>query len=637
LRIGISGHTCYNAMPKMTLKKSQPHASENGSLARYVPLLLILFALALRVWGITWALPDNTRLYSYHVDESVVVAHALDVDPLAGKLDPNFYNYGSLTLLLDGLMIHAGRATGMIAGTPPDVRPGGLAIPTASELLAARFLTALLGAGTVGFLYATGRLLYSQAAGILAGAAYAIAPLAVQHGHFATVDVGAVFWLTGSLYFTAKFLAGGPVGPPTPKAGGAGGEAGEVPASEEPAPRSALASPPAPPALGVGGLTGPMSALFLSGLFAGLAAAAKYNGGLVMLAGVVAWWLGRPRQPLSLGALLGGTLLGFLIGCPGIVLNPAAVIRDVSFEAQHVASGHGAVFTDTLPGFLYHIVFNLRWGLTVPLLLLCLAGVGVAMARRRPCDALLAAFAIPYYLLIGLAAVKFSRYTLPLFPPLFLLAGAAWGGWRNPRAQTAFRVFAVCGGLSALGMSVALNQTMTRPDPRDQAAAYIRSLPAVQSVGFAAGPWYYAPTLNPYLTHPYPPVPLEIALQNESPRLIPSIRFGAYGQPERDEKGFLQPVEWTIPPESLTPDAVTFGELHYNDWLRTRFAPAQEYLDAVGETYPNRKNFTNPVTLFGLPLVPVYTSSDAPWFGLPRQPLPHDMLYTNSSVSVWTR
>lgn len=609
MRIGIGRRTCYNAMPKMTPKKSQSNTAEYSSLLRYVPLLLVLFALALRLWGITWALPDKTRFYSYHVDESVVVGHALDMDPLAGKLDPNFYNYGSLTLLLDGLVIHAGRAAGLIDANAPDVRPGGLALPTGMELLTARFISALLGAGTVGFLYGTGRLLYGRTAGVLAGLAYAVAPLAVQHAHFATVDVGGVFWIAGSLYFAAKAVVSGPATQPS--------DSSPPPTVQYP-------------------LT---TSLFLAGLFAGLAAAAKYNGGLVMLAGIVAWWLANPRKPLPLVLLFVGTGLGFLVGCPGIVLNPSAVIRDISFEAKHVAAGHGAVFTDTLPGFIYHIVFNLRWGLTVPLLLVSLAGIGVALMRRRPGDALLAAFALPYYLLIGLAAVKFSRYTLPLFPLLFLLVGAAWEGWRNGRAQTAFRAFTVCGLLSALGFTIALNQTMTRPDPRDEAAAYIRSLPEVQTVGFSAGPWNYMPTLNPYLTHPYPIVAQEVALQNEPLRMIPSVRFGADGQPVRDEHGLLQPEEWSIPllAEPFSPDAVVFGELHYNDWLRTRFAPAQEYLKQAEKQYPNHKNFTNPVTLFGLPVVPTYTIPGEPWFGLPRQALPHDMLYTNSSVSVWTR
>lgn len=590
--------------PAPTESLTKPRTRADPSPAKYIPLLLVLFALALRLWGITWALPDATRYYSYHVDESVVVGHALDLDPLAGRIEPNFYNYGSLPLLLDGMVIHAGRGAGLIPANDPALRPGGLAVPSATELLTARLLTAFFGAGTVGLLYGTGRLLYSREAGIVAGAAYAVAPLAVQHGHFATVDVGAVFWLTGSLYFAARHLA---------------------------------VLTPTPPPLAPG--RSPAVMLFLCGLFAGLAGAAKYNFVLVVLSGAVAWWLAAPRKPLPLALLGIGTALGFLIGCPGIVLNPGAVIRDVTFEARHVATGHGEVFTDTLPGFIYHVVFNLRWGLTVPLLILCLFGIGVAVARRRPPDAVLAAFAFPYYLLIGLAAVKFARYTLPLFPPLFLLAGGAWHGWKTSRVGMAYRSFAVIAGVSALGFSVALDQVITRPDARDQAAAYIHSLPGIQTVGFSAGPWYYSPPLNPFLAHPYPLVPQEASLQSNVPRLVASIRYGADGEPDRDEHNFPRPEEWSVPLLSASgpPDAIVFGEIHYNDWLRARFAPAETYLIEAEKRYPDHKNFTNPVTLFGLPLVPIYTEPNTPWHGLPTQTLPHDMLYTNPSVSVWTR
>ncbi len=194
-------------------------------------------------------------------------------------------------------------------------------------------------------------------------------------------------------------------------------------------------------------------------------------------------------------------------------------------------------------------------------------------------------------------------------------------------------------GISALGFSVALNQAMTRTDPRDQAAAYIRSLPTVQSVGFPAGPWYYSPTLSPYLAHPYPPVAQDAAWQNDKQRLIPSVVFAPDGQPERTVQGAFRSIEWSIPLLSspVVPDALAFGELHYDDYLRTHFAPAKAYLKAAAAQYPNRKNFTNPVTLFGLPLVPVYSIPDEPRYGLPIQPLPQDMLYTNSSASVWTR
>ncbi|MBC8142441.1 MAG: glycosyltransferase family 39 protein [Armatimonadetes bacterium] len=579
----------------MTVKSPAPKTE----LAKYVPLLLVLFALVLRLSGITWALPDKTRAYSYHPDESVVVGHSLDVNPFAGKVDPGFYNYGSLSLLLNGAVIHAGRAAGLIDFAAPDNRPGGLALPTATELLTARLITALLGAGTVGFLFGTGRLLYSRTAGIVAGLGYAVAPLAVQHGHFATVDIPAVFFIAGSLYFAATAL----------------------PVENE----KRNVNPP--------------RALLLCGLFAGLAASTKYNAGLVVLPGIVAWYLTVPRRPLPLLLLLGGTAFGFLLGCPGVLLNTPAFIGGLRYEAAHVAEGHGEVFVNTAPGFIYHIVSSLRWGLTLPLLVLCLWAVGVAVARRRRGDALLAAFALPYYLLIGLASVKFARYVLPLLPVLFLLAGAAWDGWRKSNAERGYRLLAGFALVGATGFSLALNGVMGRTDARDAAAAYIRALPNVRTVGFPAGPWFYSPTLHPYLTHPYPFVGQVVAAESEDLRLIPSVRFGADGQPERTAQNMMVPVEWdaALLTAPVVPDALALSEAQYADSLRVGNKDAAAYLSAAETAYPVHKNFTNPVTLFGLPVVRIYTEPGDVWHGLPTQALPPDMLYTNPSVSVWSK
>lgn len=588
----------------MTAKPSAPPA-KTDSLAKYVPLLLVMLALLLRLYGITWALPDKTRFYSYHPDESVVVGHSLDVNPLTGKVDPGFYNYGSLSLLLNGAIIHAGRAAGLVDFNAPDNRPGGLALPTATELLTARLVTALLGAGTVGFLFGTGRLLYNRSAGIVASLGYGVAPLAVQHGHFATVDVPAVFFIAGSLYFAARSL---PMG------------------GRETAPN-------------------PQRALAFCGLFAGLAAATKYNAGLVVLSGIVAWWLGsgnaaapteRKTTPLLL--LLGATALGFLLGCPGVLLNTPAFLGGLRYEAAHIAEGHGEVFVNTAPAFVYHVVSSLRWGLTLPLTALCLWAVGVAVARRRRGDALLAAFAVPYYLLISLASVKFARYVLPLLPVLFLCAGAAWDGWQKSNAERGYRLLTGFALAGALGFSLALNDVMNRTDARDAAAAYVRALPNVQTVGFPAGPWFYSPPLNPYLAHPYPPIAQIAATQNEGLRLIPSVRFGADGQPERSGQNMI-PVEWdaALLAAPVVPDALALSEAQYADSLRISNKNALAYLNAAETAYPVHKNFTNPVTLFGLPVVRIYAEPGEPWHGLPTQALPPDMLYTNPSVSVWSR
>jgi hypothetical protein len=523
-------------------------------------LVILVLALVLRVWGISWALPDVNHLFSYHVDETVVVTYSRTVNPLLLHLDPGFYNYGSLSLLLNGLVIHLGEWTGL-------VQPGPVPeIYSASTLLLARLLTVALGTATCAFLFGAGRLAYHRNAGIVAALCYAVAPLAVQHGHFATVDVPATFWVTGSLYFAIRHL------------------------SAEKRSRD----------------------LLWSGLWAGLATATKYNMALVLLSGVVAWWLSRPRDGKGIVTLLAASLLGFLVGCPGVFLNTKAFITGLTDEMIHVGKGHDKVFTGTPSGFIYHLGFNLGWGIGLPLVIVSVVAVGLALYRRRPVDLVILAFTIPYYILIGLAAVKFARYTLPLLPPFFLLVG----GLLPVPEQKGFRIVAPIIGLStlfALLLACGFDSVMMQTDPRDQAAAFIHDK-GFTSVGFATGPWFNSPPLSPFLAASNPEGAKQAAAQNQSIRLIPADG------------------EWNV--EQLkqeSPDAVSLSEINeYADAQRIRFPAAMEYLSTLQSLYPRHQVFANPIIFLGIRFSSLNTRR-----GLPTQNLPHDMNYTNPTTIVF--
>ncbi len=543
--------------------------------SRLAPIGIFALALLLRVWGMDWALPHSGRWFSFHPDENLVVAYStFALNPFALRLDPGFYNYGSLGLLLLSAVVHAGDFLGL-AGTPPATN-----VPPAGALLLARLVTVLLGAGTCFFLVGAGRRLYGNAAGLIAGLLYAVAPLAVQHGHFATVDVPATFFVAGALFFAARFLA-----------------------SNSTSARD----------------------LFWCGLWAGLAAATKYNAGAVLLAGAAAWGLKRGHflAGRELSLLLGGALAGFLVGCPGALLNTAALLRDVRFEAGHVRAGHDLVFVNTPPAWEYQAAFNLRWGLGMPLLLVCAGALGVALWRRRPADVLLLAYLVPYYALIGFAQVKFARYTLPLFPPLLLLAG----GWlastdfsRKAVMQTLRGLGGVAAGYALL-LSLALDRTMTLPDTRDQAAAFLRQSDAA-SVGFAVGPWFYAPTLHPALAAFNPQAAKRAAATSTAaPRLVPA-------------EGEWNADQLTAP---NAPDAVALSEFEYADALRARDPAALAYLRTLRRLYPNVRVFARPVQFPGLPDFTHLAPADPDFSGLPTQHLPHDMLYTNPTTVVFTR
>src|SRR5687768_7408211 len=57
--------------------------------------LITALGLALRLWGITWSLPDARHpIATYHPDEIINLNAARNADLLRGDFDIEFYNYG---------------------------------------------------------------------------------------------------------------------------------------------------------------------------------------------------------------------------------------------------------------------------------------------------------------------------------------------------------------------------------------------------------------------------------------------------------------------------------------------------------------------------------------------------------------
>ncbi|HHX39563.1 MAG TPA: hypothetical protein GX715_06325, partial [Armatimonadetes bacterium] len=506
---------------------------------RVDPLLLaiVIAGLGLRLIGIGWGLPNIDRYHSYHPDEALQVGATLRVDPLGGDFDPGFYNYGSLSFFLtrlawefsEGILptrrepwalsarIHlVGRLWTVCFGTltlllvfdigrrliqndrrlsrfTPPAETGEASseppLPEGGVLRRAAYSVLLTAAGR-GAASETRASYWRSAlgarvAGLCAAGLLAMAPAHVAHSHYFTVDIAAAFWATAAVAVGLRLLE---------------------------APRVSYAA--------------------LGGLCAGLAAATKYNTGLVLLAPLMALALsyrGRLGQqrplpadgaesacpslpklaPFGRGflvpalACVGTSAVAFLAGCPGIVLNTPAFLRDFLFEAQHVRTGHGLLFVKTLPAWIYHITTSLRFGLGLPLLAVVLLGVAQAARRRSPADVVVAAWVLPYYLLIGIAQVKFLRYTLPLLPMLAAWAGVLCADWLLNTKRSRWRALATSAlvgiGFWTLGAAVSYDLFFASPDPRDRAARAIRSaVTPGATVALTTEPWFYTPPLVPW-------------------------------------------------------------------------------------------------------------------------------------------
>lgn len=356
-----------------------------------VALALFLVALAPRLWALGWGLP-----YVEHSDEPAVLEVAVRMLQ-RGDLNPGKFLYPSLHYYLLAGVIRLYLTWAMAAGavaSAADLPAKTYLFTTAPELYVwARALTAVLGAATVPLLYLLGRRMFDGATGLLAAAALALSAYHVEHSHFITTDVPTGLWVTLAL-------------------------------------------------LGAWGVAtgGGWRAYLLGGVATGLAAGTKYNAGVIGLVLAVAAAIavldarrtsGGPGVGRLAAAHLGrltaaGALavLVFLLTTPYAILDFEAFQRDMQINAAHYAGGGHGNFTGRWRLDAY-LDFFWRSGLLPAGTLILIGGLPL-LARHAPRQlAILGAAVLIGVGLLLTQAVNFTRNTLPVFPPLFLLTAAA--------------------------------------------------------------------------------------------------------------------------------------------------------------------------------------------------------------------
>ena len=318
---------------------------------------MALAAVLLRAVGLNFGLPAI-----YRPDENVAVGRAMGV--LRGVLDPHFADWPHLFFYLSAAWLAPGRLLGLV-------------VDQASAHLWVRGLSLVVGTVTVLLVVDFGRRAYGFTAGLVGGAALAVAFLAVRDSHFGTPDASLSLAILLALYIAY---------------------------------RTASATGLAP--------------LLLNGIALGIAAAVKYNGAIVFVAVAAGqfWGASGPGSRFLLVArrlLLVGVVsaLTLVATSPYLVLDPAMTIHGLGYIVSHLAS-------ETVPeiGFV-RLIEALFYGLDPGLFAVAVIGVGYAAWRRSLADWVLLAFVIPYYLVIGTGHSVFFRYADPLIPPLTLLAG----------------------------------------------------------------------------------------------------------------------------------------------------------------------------------------------------------------------
>lgn len=408
-----------------------------------VPLGTVFLALILRLVRIRWGLPNEWHYFPYHPDEILIIGAASNVDIFHLQLDPKFYNYGSLYIFIVSFLNTLGALWGFISG-------GAVYEELSKMILLGRIASSIMGAGTVWLLYQIGKRLYSEEIAQAGAFLLAIAPLHMMHSHYMAVDVPTTFFVSIALLFSALLL------------------------------------------------NKPKDTYFLwGGMFSGLASATKYNAIFVVFPFLyLLLRQGFSFRRLTLLSL--GVILGFLIGCPGSVINFPKFKHDFLYEMQHARLGHGDLFLNTGPGWLYNLR-TLFFTLGIPLFFAMLLGFLWALIKHSPSDLLLLSFIVPYYLLISFSNVRFARYLMPILPPLLLLAiRPFFPHKKNLLREIGVFAFILLSIYTSL-LSFAYLGSLWGEEPRDVAGRWLRqSLKRGDKVGLLQPPWFYTPAFIPY-------------------------------------------------------------------------------------------------------------------------------------------
>lgn len=529
-----------------------------------LPALVCGLALALRLPGLTWGLPDATHLFSYHPDEYHSLRGLLSL-VLTGDLNPHFFNYGSLYLYLvvaAVLLLHPGA---VLSAWGEQILTGQAEPLLRAWTLDARLVSVLASVLTVYVVYLLGRRLMGHGAGLASALLLALAPLAVLLAHYGTVEGTQALFIVLSLYFSVLLF-------------------------ERPSART----------------------LAWSGICAGLAASTKYNGGLVLVAPLLAVVLvpkaERTRRTVLRVAgrsalVVASATLAFALTSPYTFLAWGEAQRDLAFEIRHMRLGEGLPLVADPCGLCYHLRHLLAPGLG-PALLLALVGGGWVVYRRARRWYPLLLFAVLWLVMISLAKVRYPRYELALLPPLILLAAAPLAFLRRGRAAWGLAL-GLC-LLLAVGWSVQVNQGLQGPRPQDLAREHLlRATQPGQFVGYLNDPWFADP-------------PLDYLNGGTVLRSLPLWR--GYLRPEREV--VVTGLSGPAGPAGTVYDAFVTTDFAVGDGLRARDPATLEFMSRLAAECGS----DNPQVAFGgVPL------SLVPW------PLGPDWRYPWPQVLVWQR
>ena len=415
-----------------------------------------IVAFLIRIVGSHWGLANALHNQTFHPDEEVNWRYAQFIDPARFHFTPGFYNYGTLYLTLLRIASDMTSAyTGRMHGNADWAF-------ISRAIYAGRILSILSGCWLVLIGWFSGLRIGNKWTGRATATVLMVSPGLVVHSRFATVDILAAALAAASGYYALKLVT-----------------------ITEPERNFAI-----------------RWAIY-GGIFAGLSAGTKYSGILAVLMIGTALFVSERRQFVK-GSVLAvvSSLVVFILVTPGVILDSHKFVSDLAFEVSHEESGHGLVFVGTSPAFIYQLG-NLVVGMGLLIVTIGLIYLFLSGWKRKKWAWVLLAFFLPTYFLIGKSQVKFYRYSIPLsFPIALSFAMYSTDLFANQRYKrlaipiVAISLVGLDGG--ALISTIRFTSWMIGPDPRDEAAGYIKSISTSRTtVGVVEDPWFWTPPIYP--------------------------------------------------------------------------------------------------------------------------------------------
>jgi 4-amino-4-deoxy-L-arabinose transferase-like glycosyltransferase len=339
-------------------------------------LVLLVVGLVLRVKNIGYGLP-----YVYNVDEgSHFTARAIAM--MRGNWNPHYFQNPSDFTYLANFALRFRFGGGNPFGSVNHVIEAYGVNPTGIYLTTRR-LAAVLGMVGVIAVFWAGRRLWDSATAVAAAALLTFAFLPVTYSRIALTDVGVLAPVAVSIV-------------------------GSVRAWED----------------------GRLRWWLIAGAGAGLAIGFKYTAGLVLLPLAVAAVCALVRGGraalgrIALGVLAAvvTTLVVLFVTNPYFFLDFSDAHRQLSAQAM-TAGDFGKVGQNTT-GLPYYLG-SLTWGIGWVAAFAALAGAVLELRRDLARGLILVIFPLALLVYLSLQARVFSRWLLPAYPVLVLLAGAA--------------------------------------------------------------------------------------------------------------------------------------------------------------------------------------------------------------------